>query len=87
MENLTGQTVWITKYALTKGIISAKVKKHSSSKFEYLYLENDSPNIIYDLGKNAFLTEDDAKVKARVMRDEKVESLKKQIKKLVSMEF
>jgi hypothetical protein len=42
---------------------------------------------VYHLGKDCFLTESEAKELAKIMRDKKIKSLEKQIKKLKQMEF
>lgn len=78
--------VWITKYALTQGIVEAEAKKTS----------NDSVSInIKDLAfpTNWFYKGDwhenknDAIKKAEEMRQKKNASLKKQIEKLEEMRF
>lgn len=85
MENLTGQTVWITKYALTTGIFTGVVNTEPGSS-ELINLKCHPYNY-YRIGQDAFLTEDEAKAQARVMKDKKIKSLEKQIKKLKQMEF
>ena len=85
--------VWITKYALTDGITDGEVIA------EHKIRENPIETKIKYLCKNAvgdqfYLDSDDfcytyeaAIQKAEEMRQKKIESLKKQIKKLEEMRF
>lgn len=71
--------VWITKYALTSGIIEkeAEIKGGIAivSTLETYY------------GKEWHRTEEDAKKRAEEMRLKKIESLKKQIERLEKIQF
>lgn len=77
--------IWITKYALTQGIIEAEGEQCG---FEWI-------SAIWDNGYRCggfkqgewFNTKERAIKKAEEMRQEKIESLKKQIKKLEEMRF
>lgn len=78
--------VWITKYALTQGIIKSEAEdcgdrmirvKNENGYFEYYHGE----------GKEWHKTEESAIEKAEQMRQKKIESLKKQIQKLEKMKF
>ena len=79
--------MFITNYALTKGIIEVsndKVRQRTSSlKFFYVAgFIND-----YVIGKNIFHTREEAVKVAEQMRDKKIEIVKKQLKKLEKMTF
>lgn len=78
--------VWITKYALTDGIICVEGKE----MFGGIWTKDE--NVC--LGGNHFFerteyheTKESAIEKAEEMRQKKIESLKKQIKKLEEMRF
>lgn len=86
MENRKGKTVWITKYALTTGIFSGVVRDTSDNDRNYIFLQ-DHPHAIYYVGRDAFLTEEEAKAQAVALRDKKIKSVEKQLTKLKSMEF
>lgn len=78
--------VWITKYALTQGIIEKEAELcesydgmiRVSGKFSY-YLHGE--------GKEWHRTKESAIARAEEMRQKKIESLKKQIQKLEEMHF
>lgn len=80
-------TVWITKYALTLGILTEQVKDP---------VQDHSPNMIcakaigpsaYFHGKDWHRTEEAAVVRAESMRKAKLVSLRKQITKLENMKW
>ena len=77
--------VWITKYALTGGIIEAEGEPYGlewvSASWDNGYWRND-----FEQGE-WFDTKEGAIQKAEEMRQKKIESLKKQIKKLEEMRF
>lgn len=80
--------VWITKYALTRGIIEAEpgiIGSYSVS----IYRSNDYlPTNLFDIKSgNIHFSKQSAIQKAEEMRQKKIESLKKQIKKLEEMRF
>lgn len=77
--------VFITKYALTKGIIEVEAELHKSSYNGELFIMNDYCS--HYIGKGAFLDKSDALKKAEEMRKKKISSLKKQIGKLEKMTF
>jgi hypothetical protein len=85
MENLIGKTVYVTKYALTKGIFKGTIARNTVGE-DFITLKDMSLNGFY-LGKDAFLTEEDAKEQAEILRDKKMVSLENQIRKLATMEF
>ena len=77
--------VWITKYALTKGIIEAEgevVRDHPN-----IFYANEIVNGLFGEGKEWHRTKESAIQKAEEMRQKKIASLKKQIKKLEEMRF
>jgi hypothetical protein len=81
------KTVWCTKYALTKGIFSAEVRAGPNG-WEERYVYTKPPySAQFIMDRTAWYTEEEAKVAARKMRDNKVASLRKMIKKLQEMEF
>lgn len=84
--------VWITKYALTDGIIEGEViEKHTirenpiETKIRYLCRSKDGEQ--YLDGSDFCFTYESAIQKAEEMRQKKIESLKSQIKKLEEMRF
>lgn len=79
------QTVLVSKYALTDGIVKAKVKDAWCSK-GYVYAEGYGWNAL-KLGRDAHLTERDALVAAEEMRARKIKSLQKTIGRLEALNF
>ena len=84
------RTVWVTKYALTKGIITKEARLSTWTagvggwnKGAYIY----SGPAQFHLGYDAFLMEEDARVDAHQKRAKKIVSLMKQIKKLETLVF
>ena len=77
---------WITKYALTDGIIEATGYKITETRYE-AHNENDEYCGVFTLGKHLFTDKQSAVKKAEEMRQKEIESLKKQIKKLEKMRF
>lgn len=76
--------VWITRYALTKGIVETegeilqdKSLKVTSGEYRGAWFWH----------KDFELTEEDAKVRAEEMRMKKIDSLKKRILKLEKKKF
>lgn len=75
--------VWISKYALTKGIYEVEVNTTDS---EYMIVDKNKPIRFYH--KNEWhKTKEDAIKRAIELRDKKIKSLEKQIDKLKNMEF
>jgi hypothetical protein len=76
--------VWITKYALTKGIFSidAEVGDGMARNTANSYWE-----IYHGLGRDWHHEFPDAVQRARKMRDEKIISLNKQIARLKTLKF
>ena len=78
-------TVWVTKYALTKGVYS--VDASISGKYAYYYPRGKGP-IGVQLAPGQWHTNElDAIDKAYKIRDAKIVSLEKKIKELRSIEF
>ena len=80
--------VWITKYALTDGIIEAEsdVKTQTKKKL-FAFWNNDEFGGFYPQKEEVFFDRESAIKKAEEMRQKKIASLKKQIKKLEEMRF
>lgn len=78
--------VWITKYALTKGIIETEAKL--TSKDSVSVTEFDPRLEMHWFYKGDWHKDKESAIKrAEEMRKKKIESLKKQIKKLEKMRF
>lgn len=78
--------VFITKYALTKGIIEKEVEIYSymdGSKYAYVKGEFNG----YKMTEDAFYNHENAIQKSEEMRQKKIASLKKQIAKLEKLSF
>lgn len=78
--------VWITKYALTEGLIEAEVIT-SGADCVTVKWENGLNGVNYFHGNDWWGDERRAKLHALQMRDAKIISLRKQISKLETMEF
>ena len=78
--------VWITKYALTDGIIEAEADTYTKGKI-FAFWNNDEMGAFYPHKEEVFFDKQSAIKKAEEMRQKKIESLKKQIKKLEEMRF
>lgn len=80
--------VWITKYALTDGIIEAKSDTQTQNKEKvFAFWNNDEFGIFYPSKGELFYDKESAIQKAEEMRQKKIASLKKQIEKLEEMKF
>lgn len=79
------QTVWITKYAITRGIYELEISRISEDgQTVYGKAWNDS---FRGEGKNWCRTREEAVKRADAMRLKRIEDLKKQIAKLEKMKF
>lgn len=80
------EKVFITKYALTKGILEkeAEICDYGNGHIR-AYVKGDFSN--YPLGKVCFKTKEQAMERAEKMRLKKIASLKKQIEALEKMKF
>ena len=80
--------VFITKYALTKGILCVECEiKTLSSGEVYAVVAPNGLSCYYRSGRDFSYTLADAKMKAEQMRDAKIKALHKQIEKLSKMDF
>ena len=77
--------VWITKYALTKGILEIECVKIGDAGVREV--GNSFPTYYHGEGNEWHRTKESAIKKAEEMRQKKIESLKKQIEKLEKMRF
>jgi len=81
---------WITKYALTQGIfeVEGDASKEYPDMLCQTFPKSNYGGITYHgRGRDWHETEDGAKAQAKKMRDKKVASMLKQIKKLQAMTF
>lgn len=77
--------VWISKYALTKGLFEVDVEL--SNKFPDMVREKNTIVFYHGEGKEWHRTKECAVKRAEEMRIKKIESLTKQIQKIKDMEF
>lgn len=80
------KTIYITKWALTKGIkeAEARIEKFENDEdIEIAWVKGVMSCLI--MGKDAFLNRDDAVKMANTMRLNKIKNLKRQIVKLEKM--
>jgi len=85
MEGI-GVKVWITKYALSKGIFEAEAESSFTPRMAKITSPN-WPKWPYFHGEEWHTTKEAAVKKAEKMRLARIESLKKQIAKLEKMKF
>lgn len=84
--------VWITKYALTKGIEKADGNRCTSSDdmISVVYTHGNWDTIVYYHGKNTkewHTTRESAETRAEAMRLAKIASVKKKLAKLEKLSF
>jgi len=81
--------VYITKYALTQGILEREGVINEENK--HVRVESDRSTWgsfdLYYLGVNAFTSKEEAIAKAEQLRLKEIENLKKRIKKLETLSF
>jgi len=80
--------VWITKYALTSGTFEAEAEIASSSKDGQMIRiggKNSYGNYYHGEGKEWHRTKDSALDRLGALKEKKIASLKKQIKKIESI--
>lgn len=77
-------TVWITKYALTSGLIEVKAKEVCPEAVE---VKNGKWRGSWFWGNDWHTTKEAAIAKAEEMREKKIKSLRKQLEKLEKMRF
>lgn len=85
MDVKAGQRLWLSKYALTGGIeeVVSGQDEHQSA---YIRLEGYGWTF-FKLGREVHLTREEAVSAAEAMRVKKLNSLRKQIKKLETLTF
>lgn len=77
--------VYVTKYATTAGIYRGEVdRKYSDGEFVYIKGQNWGS---YKLGRDAFLTIEEARAGAEASRQKKIASLEKQLAKLRALKI
>lgn len=79
--------VWITKYALTDGIVEAEADQYMKGKIFAFWNNDENMGPFYPHKEEVFFDKESAIQKAEEMRREKIDILKKQIKKLEEMRF
>ena len=79
--------VWITKYALTQGIIEDDAEICINTDKTGNMISCGIGNYYHGEGKEWHKTKESAIKKSEEMRQKKIESLKKQIEKLERMRF
>ena len=78
--------VWISKYALSKGIYEQEVEQ-SESNPQMVTIRQGGWHSFHGCGKDWHLDKDSAQRKAHTMRQNKIVSLSTQISKLQKMTF
>lgn len=83
------KSVYITKYALTKGIQKCEVRGDCDSKKAVVTVvwEGGLNGVAYFHKPYWHTTKEDAVIHARFMRDNKVASMRRQMEKLHNLEF
>lgn len=76
---------WITKYALTEGIQCREVE--GSAHDMVMDRSGNHPMFFHKVGREFHFTPESALHRAEEMRHKKIESLKKQIKKLEALKI
>lgn len=77
--------VWITKYALTKGVLEKEVNICGDGMVKEA--DNRFPVYYHGDGKERHKTKESAFAKAKEMRQKKIAFLRKQIEKLEKLRF
>lgn len=86
MNVKAGQRLWKSKYALTEGIKEVVSRDDADDSGYYIRLEEHSWNL-FKIGRDVHTTRQEAVLAAEAMRRKKLDSLRKQIKKLEAMAF
>jgi hypothetical protein len=81
-----GARMFLVKYALSEGIEEVTLNEGCSTRDDYVYLVGRS-FWSFKVGRDIFAERTDAEKAADALRLKKVESLKKQIKRLEAMRF
>lgn len=80
--------VWVTKYALTIGIMELDAEATSQSgRLAVRRSRNSYPQYYYGEGKEWHRSKDAAIARANTMRAAKIKSVKKQLERLEALEF
>ena len=80
--------IWITKYALTKGILCVDAEEGYDASSMMIYEDEiGHRTYVHGEGREWHMTLDSAVTKANDMKCAKINSLKKQLKKLEALEF
>lgn len=77
--------VWITKYALTRGILCKDARECTDA--DMVETIEEWPGYFHGEGRDWHRTIESAVAKAEEMRNKKIHSLRKQIKRLENMKF
>jgi len=85
MEVKAGQRLWTSKYALTKGIEEV-VSREDARASGYISLEGHFWTLL-KVGRDIHATREEAVSAAEAMRVKKLNSLRKQIKKIEALTF
>jgi hypothetical protein len=82
-------TFWISKYALTQGVYSVEAEEPTASIPSMISVRQKTTysTCYHGEGRDWHRTEAEARTKANKMVQDKIKSLKKQLKKLEVMEF
>jgi len=78
--------VYVTKYALTKGIEKAEARQRRDDQ-NCVSIEGYSEWWFITIGKDCFLTLEEAQADAEKQRKRKLSSLKKQIERINALKF
>lgn len=81
------EKVYLTKYALTRGIIVVEVEFDKKLTLPQKRIYVSSLSTGFTLEQDCFLTLADALIKAEEMRTKKINSLNHQLKKLQKLKF
>jgi hypothetical protein len=79
--------VWVAKYALTDGVKQLEVEPGRDPKYVYHSSIGPWVHAQYLMGRDAFASREEAVARAEKLRDAKVASLQKQIKRVAALKF
>lgn len=79
--------IWITKYAMTKGVYEADADQVGISMVRVKGTLNSYTQYFHGEGREWHRNKEQAKERAEVMRDMKIASLEKSIKKIRALNF
>lgn len=81
------ESMFITKYALTKGIIEVSKDKARQSTYDQKFFHVDGYYNGFTLGTNIFYSREEAVKVAEQMRDKRIKGVQKQLNELQKMTF